>query len=216
VIAASVVRCLRGLIGLPRTLRETLEVVQRLEPLLHTVHEEGHTMSTQLDELTAAVARAETVTDSAIELIKGLSTQVRDAANDPVKIKELADALDQQLSELAEAVQAGTAQEATPTGPNDPTEPVRIGDEPTTNPDTRPVEDSDDGTPVPESNPTYPGTIDPNGPDQEVLLTDEERASDGGTDEGDAAEEAAEDTGAEPASEDTTREDTAREGTIAI
>lgn len=61
-----------------------------------------------LERLESEVAEIETVADSAIALIGGLSAQLRDHADDPARIRALADSLDAKGIALAAAVAANT------------------------------------------------------------------------------------------------------------
>lgn len=63
------------------------------------------------EDLTAEVEETTTGIDSAITLIKGLSQLIKDAGNDPAKLKALTDKLDAKNKELADAVVANTPQE---------------------------------------------------------------------------------------------------------
>jgi hypothetical protein len=67
-----------------------------------------------LDDLTAEVEETKTGIDSAIVLLNGLSQLIKDAGNDPVKLKALTDQLDAKNKELAEAVVANTPSEPPP------------------------------------------------------------------------------------------------------
>lgn len=73
-------------------------------------------MSKELDALKAAVARNSSVQDGAIELIKGLSSRINAAADDPAALQALAAELDAQATELADAVKSGTDAEGETTG----------------------------------------------------------------------------------------------------
>lgn len=76
-------------------------------------------MSAQLDRLTAEVAETSTVVNSAITLIRGLSTQIRELKDDPAALERLASDLDAQQTALAAAVAENTPAEIPP-----PTEPT--------------------------------------------------------------------------------------------
>ena len=65
-------------------------------------------MSAALDRITAEVSESRTATDSALALIAGLVTQIRDNANDPAALTALADSLDAQQADLAAAVTENT------------------------------------------------------------------------------------------------------------
>jgi len=65
-------------------------------------------MPTDLNRLTAAVERDNTVNQSAITLLNNLSQLIRDNATDPAALNALADQLDAQQQALADAVTANT------------------------------------------------------------------------------------------------------------
>ncbi len=71
-------------------------------------------MSAIVDTLVARVTRQDTVIDSAIALIRGLSEQVREAAGDSSRLTQLADDIDAKTNELAAAVPANTPAEEPP------------------------------------------------------------------------------------------------------
>ena len=64
-----------------------------------------------LDSLEVQVRATTSEIQSAILLITGLAEKLREFANDPAKIKELADQLQQSSAALAEAIVANTPQE---------------------------------------------------------------------------------------------------------
>lgn len=68
-------------------------------------------MPLDLSRLTAAVEKDNTVNQSAITLLTGLSARVRATAGDPAAVNALADALDAQQQALADAVEANTVTE---------------------------------------------------------------------------------------------------------
>lgn len=72
-----------------------------------------------IDELIAAVQAEKTVTDSAVALLNGLSSQLKVAiaTGDPAKLQALSDSIDAQTKELSDAVAANTpaASETAPT-----------------------------------------------------------------------------------------------------
>lgn len=65
----------------------------------------------ELDDLTTEVEETNTVIDSAITLIKGLSQLIKDAGTDPVKLKQLTDQLDAKNKALAQTVVENTPAE---------------------------------------------------------------------------------------------------------
>lgn len=65
-------------------------------------------MANTLDTLTQKVAAEDTVIQSAITLLQGLSAEVRGLQPTQQAIDELANKIDQQTSSLASAVQANT------------------------------------------------------------------------------------------------------------
>lgn len=69
-----------------------------------------HYMSTVLDELKAAVAQSETVTQSAIVLLQGLKQKLDDAiaSGDPAQLQALSAEIGQNTQALADAVTANT------------------------------------------------------------------------------------------------------------
>lgn len=86
-----------------------------LSKLSRNVHEitlaigrlERH-MTKALDTLTTEVSEAATVQASAITLLQGLSTQLKDALGDEKALQALSDQLDAQTQALATAVAANT------------------------------------------------------------------------------------------------------------
>lgn len=81
-------------------------------------------MSTALDRLTAEVAETRNSVDSAITLINGLATQIRDNLGNDIALEALADSLDSKQTELAAAINANTPADpatfAASTAPADP------------------------------------------------------------------------------------------------
>ena len=61
-----------------------------------------------LDTLEAQVRSTTSTIQSAITLINGLADRLREFANDPAKIKELADQLQESSAALADAIIANT------------------------------------------------------------------------------------------------------------
>jgi chromosome segregation ATPase len=81
----------------------------RIHKALGEILERLNNMSAELDTLTAEVAETGTVVDSAIALIEGLAQQIRDLANDPAALAQLAADLDAKTNALAAAVSANTS-----------------------------------------------------------------------------------------------------------
>jgi hypothetical protein len=63
-------------------------------------------MSAEMDALQAEVAETSSVIDSAVAFIKGMATQVRDAAGDRTRSVQLANELDAKANALAQAIAA--------------------------------------------------------------------------------------------------------------
>ncbi len=61
-----------------------------------------------LDDLKTKVDKLTTVGASGIELLKGLAAQIEANKNDPVKMQELADALDKDAADWTDAIVANT------------------------------------------------------------------------------------------------------------
>lgn len=72
-----------------------------------------------LDELKTKVEAENTVIDSAMTLLNGLSAQIRDLSTDPAKLQALADEIDAKTAALSASVAANTP--ATPPAPPAPT-----------------------------------------------------------------------------------------------
>ena len=68
-------------------------------------------MANDFSRLEAEVTENSSVIDSAVTLLEGLATQLRQFADDPAKINALADSLDSQSNRLAQAVAANTPAE---------------------------------------------------------------------------------------------------------
>jgi len=81
--------------------REIISILCRLE-------RKEIIMSQELDALTASVANATTVEESAITLIQGLSAAIKAAGTDPVALAALTAKLDASDAALAAAVTANT------------------------------------------------------------------------------------------------------------
>jgi chromosome segregation ATPase len=88
------------LVGRLRSLQASVDAITRREIA----------MSAELDTLTAAVANATTVEESAITLLNGLSAQIVALKNDPVALQALADSVNSEATKLADAVTANTPQ----------------------------------------------------------------------------------------------------------
>lgn len=82
--------------------------------LLQTIIKKENTMSLELDRLTTEVAEVNTVQQSAIDLLKGLSAQIEALKLDPVALQALSDSLDASSNALAQAVVANTPAAAPP------------------------------------------------------------------------------------------------------
>jgi hypothetical protein len=68
------------------------------------------TMKMNLDTLIEKVTNEKTQIDSLVTLTSGLAQQIRDNANDPAKLQQLADAIDANTKEIADGVIANTPQ----------------------------------------------------------------------------------------------------------
>ena len=68
----------------------------------------GTKMSEALDRLTASVAQATTVAESAVTLIGTIAAEIRDNVDDSDALNDLADKLDAETADLAAAVSANT------------------------------------------------------------------------------------------------------------
>jgi hypothetical protein len=83
-----------------------LQLIQNFQ--LHKIKNKIKKMTISLDELKAKVDAEETVEQSAITLLQGLSAQLKDAKNDPAKIQAIADEIDSDSANLAAAVAANS------------------------------------------------------------------------------------------------------------
>jgi hypothetical protein len=100
-----------GLINLAATLYLIWMVRRRIK-----------TVMADLTRLKESVANSITIEKSAKALIEGLAQQLRDSADDPAAIKDLADQLDAEGTDLAGSITANTGVSSTGTGgTNDPT-----------------------------------------------------------------------------------------------
>ena len=91
-------------------------VERKIDEILAAVKQGAQRMSQQLDDLTAEVAAATTIEQSAVTLIQGLAAQLAAAGTDPAKLQALHDSLKASSDALAAAVAANTpaAPPATP------------------------------------------------------------------------------------------------------
>lgn len=71
-------------------------------------------MSQELDDLTAEVAAATTINQSALTLIQGLAAQIAAAGTDPAKLAALTASLRSSEDALSAAVTANTPASPTP------------------------------------------------------------------------------------------------------
>lgn len=79
-----------------------------IEILLHEIIERLKNMSKELDDLQVAVAAEDTVIDSAITLLQGLSAQIIALKDDPAKLVALANEVTGKTQALSAAVAANT------------------------------------------------------------------------------------------------------------
>jgi uncharacterized protein involved in exopolysaccharide biosynthesis len=84
------------------------EINARLTRIERQLTEGEKRMSAELDALTAAVQKEDTVIDSAITLIKGLAGEITAAKDDPAKLTALAADVNAKADALAAAVTANT------------------------------------------------------------------------------------------------------------
>ena len=82
--------------------------LDRLILLIEQVITKEIHMSVELDNLTAEVAEVNSVQQSAITLLQGLSAQIASLKTDPVALQALADSLDASSKALADAILANT------------------------------------------------------------------------------------------------------------
>lgn len=68
-------------------------------------------MTKELDQLTQSVTNENTVIDSAITLLNGLSARINELKDDPVALAALATEIDGKSKDLADAVVANTPAE---------------------------------------------------------------------------------------------------------
>lgn len=82
--------------------------LSRLTLLANTIIAKVDAMSAELTRLTASVEAIKAADESIMALVDGLSEQIRNLANDPVKLNELADTLDAEKAAIAAKVLANT------------------------------------------------------------------------------------------------------------
>jgi len=75
---------------------------------LTILRKQGETIMSHVERLIATVERLETVQDSVLALLAGLSQQIKDAGIDQEKLTALTDKLDAQAQEYVDAVTANT------------------------------------------------------------------------------------------------------------
>lgn len=92
-----------------------------MDAKLTAIEEEFKTMTPQLQALTDEVTKANTVSASAVALIKGLAGQIEANKTDPVALQALADSLKTSDTALSDAVTANTPATTTPPGTTPPT-----------------------------------------------------------------------------------------------
>ena len=90
-----------------RAIRKDLE---HQHELLHQIKEGILLMSAEMDRLRQEVSETKTVAESATALINSLSQQIRDNAEDPEAMRQLADELDASQQTLGAAITANTPQ----------------------------------------------------------------------------------------------------------
>lgn len=98
----------------PAPAKRPTAVECKLDGITRTLQRMEKRMSAQLDRLTAEVAENSTVVSSAIQLLKGLATQIRESKDDPAALERLASDLDAQNASLAAAVVENTPAENAP------------------------------------------------------------------------------------------------------
>jgi len=87
---------------------ESGKALAAINSALHDIYQRLQIMSKQLDDLTADVAAEDTVVDSAVILLNGLSAALAAAGTDPVKLQTLADDITAKTAALSQAVAANT------------------------------------------------------------------------------------------------------------
>lgn len=76
--------------------------------MMQVLHRWECKMSAQLDQLGEQVRKNTDLNQSAIVLIRGLSQQIKDAKDDPVKLAQLAADLDRSAQDLGSAINENT------------------------------------------------------------------------------------------------------------
>lgn len=94
--------------GVHQKLDAILTAVSKVATGVETLLRSAITMSKELDDLRDRVAHSIEVEQSAVALIQGLAQQIRDNAQDPAALEELASQLDSSSNSLASAVTANT------------------------------------------------------------------------------------------------------------
>lgn len=89
-------------------------IERRLRLILRALLKGTEMSQADIERLRNQVARSTSVQKSAVMLIQGLVQQIKDAADDPAELQELAGQLEAQATALAEAVTAGTPAEKLP------------------------------------------------------------------------------------------------------
>ena len=79
-----------------------------LQGHVEIINQLGEIMSAEVDRLTQEVEENKTVVGSAVTLLSGLATRLREIQGDSVKVGELAAELDAKNRELSEAIVANT------------------------------------------------------------------------------------------------------------
>lgn len=87
--------------------------LQRLDSNVSKLLNEERKMSQATDNLAAAVQRETSVQQSAVALIQGIASQLKQVSTDP-QVQALADQLNANTDALASAVQANTPQQSVP------------------------------------------------------------------------------------------------------
>lgn len=83
-------------------------LIRGIQAILTAIQEGSTMVSQQLANLQAKVEQNNSVIDSAVTLLNGLSQQLRDIKDDPAAIQALADQLDSKDTELATAITTNT------------------------------------------------------------------------------------------------------------
>ena len=93
---------------IPVNMGENEDKLDKLILLVKEVLIKEKHMSIELDNLTAEVTEVNTVQQSAITLLEGLSAQIAAIKTDPIALQALADSLDSSSKALAAAIVANT------------------------------------------------------------------------------------------------------------